>query len=143
MHGGTVHATSEGLGRGSEFAVRLPVRMPEERPPAAAAPAGAEAAKEVPAGGSKAPPSTTGRKVLVVDDNITWAQSLSLLLTLEGHEAQVVHDGTAALEALEEFQHEVVLMDIGLPGIDGYEVARRVRRQDGHAGPLMVAVTGY
>ena len=115
--------------------------MSEEQQPAATPPE-AETAKDVPARG-KAHPSPPGRKVLVVDDNITWAQSLALLLSLEGHEAQVVHDGTTALEALKNYQHEVVLMDIGLPGIDGYEVARRIRREVPHAGPLLVAITGY
>ena len=79
----------------------------------------------------------------MVDDNVASAQSLKLLLTLEGHEAQVVHDGPAALEAIGRNRHEVVFMDIGLPGMSGYEVARRLRQQPELGNPLLVAVTGY
>ena len=79
----------------------------------------------------------------MVDDNVSSAQSLKLLLTLEGHEAQVVHDGPAALEAINRNRHEVVFMDIGLPGMSGYEVARRLRQQPELGNPLLVAVTGY
>jgi PAS domain S-box-containing protein len=142
MHGGTVEATSEGLGLGSEFIVRLPVWKPQEAISMAAGDPGPRVAKGG-RGTAAARPATAGRKVLVVDDNITWAQSLALLLSLEGHEAQVVHDGPAALQALKNFGHDVVFMDIGLPGMDGYEVARRIRREAGLAGLLLVAITGY
>src|SRR5262249_26862730 len=139
MHGGTVQATSEGLGQGSEFVVKLPVWKPEEQQPKPAAGPDrgvAERGRETAA----ARPTIPGRNVLVVDDNVTWAQSLALLLSLEGHEAQVVHDGPSALEAPKNFGHDVVFMDIGLPGMDGYEVARRIRREVGHSRPLLVAI---
>jgi CheY-like chemotaxis protein len=81
--------------------------------------------------------------VLVVDDNVTWAESLALLLSLEGHESEVVHDGPTALQALRNFTYDVVFMDIGLPHMDGYEVARRLRHEPGLGQPMLVAITGY
>ena len=139
MHGGTVQAASDGLGRGSEFRVSLPIwRQAEMEVP--------DASGSGSSGQSTAleqRPAPRPRKVLVVDDNVASAQSLKLLLTLEGHEAQVVHDGPAALEAISRNRHEVVLMDIGLPGMSGYEVARRLRQQPELGNPLLVAVTGY
>jgi CheY-like chemotaxis protein len=85
------------------------------------------------------------RRVLVVDDNVLSAQSLAMILRLEGHDVQVTHDGGLALEAVRRFRPEVVLLDIGLPGMDGYEVARRLRQQPdpGSGIALLIAVTGY
>jgi PAS domain S-box-containing protein len=127
LHGGTVEARSEGEDKGSEFTLRLPL-APGAVPPAeapAAAPARAMAA----------------RRVLIVDDNADAAATLELLLQSLGHETRVAADGTAALEAAGSFQPDLVLLDIGLPGIDGYEVARRLRAQ---GRPLrIVAVTGW
>ena len=139
MHGGSVQALSEGLSRGSEFIVRLPVLDLTQVP------------AEVP---KTAPDTTTGRKgqsrpparrVLVVDDNVSSAQSLAMVIKLDGHEVQVTHDGGGALEAVRWFHPEVVLLDIGLPGMDGYEVARRLRQDAELAAgiSLLVAVTGY
>jgi CheY-like chemotaxis protein len=128
LHGGTVEAHSEGPGKGSEFTVRLP---------AAPAPA--------PAGpGDRAAPSPPRppRRVLVVDDNRDAAHSLTMVLELDGHEVRVAHDGGAALELARDYRPEVVLLDIGLPGMDGYEVARRLRAE-GPGGGLLVAMTGY
>ena len=88
-------------------------------------------------------PASRSRKVLVVDDNVTSARSLELLLRLEGHEVQVVHDGPSVLQAVSHHQHEIVLMDIGLPGMSGYEVARQLRQQPELGSLLIVAVTGY
>jgi PAS domain S-box-containing protein len=139
MHGGSVEAASDGLGKGSEFRVTLPIWRQAETGVSDASGSGS-------CGPSKAVEIRSAprpRKVLVVDDNVASAQSLKLLLTLEGHEAQVVHDGPAALEAINQSRHEVVFMDIGLPGMTGYEVARRVRQQPGLGNPLLVAVTGY
>ncbi len=84
-------------------------------------------------------------RVLVVDDNVSSAQSLAMVLKLDGHDVEVSHDGRQALEAVRRFRPEVVLMDIGLPGMDGYEVARRLRQeQELERGiALLVAVTGY
>ena len=140
MHGGSVQAASEGLGKGSEFMVRLPIWKPEEtmatnRPPFFSSPP-AESH-------TTTSPAPRSRKVLVVDDNVTSARSLELLLTLEGHEVQVVHDGPSVLQAVSHYHHEIVLMDIGLPGMSGYEVARQLRQQPELGNLLMVAVTGY
>jgi CheY-like chemotaxis protein len=81
--------------------------------------------------------------VLVVDDNVDAAEMLAELTELWGCEARVAHDGPAAIEAALSYRPEVVLLDIGLPGMDGYELARRLREQDGLKGALLVAVTGY
>jgi PAS domain S-box-containing protein len=132
MHGGTVEAHSEGPGRGTEIVVRLPARV-EAEPTAMAAPAAAEGDGEA-----------ARRRVLVVDDNEDSADSLALLLELKGHEVRVALDGPAALATAHAFQPEVVLLDIGLPGMDGYEVARRLRAERaGEGGLLLVALTGY
>jgi CheY-like chemotaxis protein/two-component sensor histidine kinase len=140
MHGGSVAASSEGLGRGSEFIVRLPAWQAVQT-------TGVEVVAEgLPSGGITEPagrPAPPGRKVLVVDDNVTWAQSLAMLLTLEGHEAQVVHDGPTALKAVSEKPHDVVFMDIGLPEMSGYDVARRIREQPTLGKIMLVAITGY
>jgi CheY-like chemotaxis protein len=128
-HGGTVEAYSDGPGRGSEFVVRLPV-LGEVPPAAAAPPAGRPAA-----GGCL--------RVLLVDDNTDGADSLAALVRLAGHEARVAHDGPGALEAAAAFRPQVVVLDIGLPGLTGYEVARRLRADPDLAGAALVAVTGY
>ncbi|WP_375770022.1 CHASE domain-containing protein [Archangium gephyra] len=131
MHGGRVEAWSEGVGRGSVFTVRLPL-LPEARVPVV--PVEAPAARE---------PSGEGRRVLVVDDNVDAAELLGEVLEMDGHQVTVVHDGTAALERMDASEPEVIFLDIGLPGMDGYEVARRIRERSGGAGPRLVAVTGY
>jgi two-component system, chemotaxis family, CheB/CheR fusion protein len=134
LHGGSVEAHSAGLGKGSEFVVRLPVLPPAEpkRREVAAAGTGAAAAA-----------SPSPRRVLVVDDNVDTAESLALLLRLKGHEVEVAYDGPTALDAATAFHPEVVLLDIGLPGLDGYQVARRLRRRGRSPGVLLVAMTGY
>ena len=139
MHGGTVQARSAGLGRGSEFQIRLKVWKPEDRQTP-----GAPTDQPSTALAPTSPDSSVGsRKVLVVDDNVASAQSLGMLLSLEGHDVQVVHDGPSALDSVKKHRFEVVLMDIGLPGMNGYEVARKVRAQPDSGGPLLVAITGY
>jgi CheY-like chemotaxis protein/two-component sensor histidine kinase len=139
MHGGSVQALSDGLSRGSEFVVRLPVL---DEAQVRAEPA--KAAPETTTGRGKQS-RVPGRRVLVVDDNVSSAQSLAMVVKLDGHEVQVAHDGAGALEAVRRFRPEVVLMDIGLPGMDGYEVARRLRQDAELAAgiALLVAVTGY
>ncbi|MDB5886887.1 MAG: domain S-box protein [Polaromonas sp.] len=129
LHGGcvTVHSV---LGQGSDFTVRLP--LAREAPPAMAAP--------VP---DTAPPPAHGRRVLVVDDNVDAAQSLALLLEMSGHEVRLAHDGLGALEAVMAHPPDVVLLDIGLPQLDGYEVARRIRQQYPLQHIRLVALTGY
>ncbi len=128
LHGGTGAAHSAGVGRGSEFVVRLPLRPP----PASAAPAPAAPA-----------PAAPGRRVLVVDDNADAALMLTLLLRARGHDVRAAHSGPAALEEAVAFRPEAVVLDIGLPGMDGYEVARRLRRLPEVRGALLVALTGY
>jgi PAS domain S-box-containing protein len=129
MHGGTVAARSAGPGQGSEFVVRLPVA---EGPGAAAGP---------PAGGP-APPSAR-RRVLIVDDNRDGAASLGRMLSLLGHDTRTAHDGLEALELAEAFRPDVLLLDIGLPKLNGYDVCRRLRDRPWGRAALIVAVTGY
>jgi PAS domain S-box-containing protein len=129
-HGGSVAAASEGPGRGSEFVVRLPLL---ERAPARPARPAPEAEA----------PLTGRRRVLVVDDNADSAGTMAVLLRLWGHEARSAEDGEAALAIAKEFRPEAVLLDIGLPQIDGYEVARRLRALPELEGVLLIAMTGY
>ncbi|HXG09974.1 MAG TPA: ATP-binding protein, partial [Gemmataceae bacterium] len=133
MHGGTIEAFSPGPGQGSEFIVRLPLAVPrvEETGSAGAPPLRG-------AGRAAAPP----RRVLVVDDNRDGADSLAMLLRFWKHQVAVVYDGPSALESVQTEQPDVVLLDIGLPGMDGYEVARHLRQQLEHQ-PVLVALTGY
>ena len=131
MHGGTLTATSGGAGKGSEFTVRLSLtRVP---PPPASAPAqpGAKHARGM------------GRRVLVVDDNEDSATSLATLLRMGGAETYLAHDGEEAVSAAETFHPEVVLLDIGLPKIDGYDVCRRIRSTTWGKDALLVALTGW
>ena len=129
QHGGTVEARSDGLGHGSEFTVRLPALR------------GAPRSVARPALDEPAP--VIGRRVLVVDDNADGAASLSMLLELEGHATRVAHDGVEAVEMAMEFRPEVVLLDIGLPEMNGYEVCRSIRKQPWGEDLTMVAVTGW
>jgi two-component system CheB/CheR fusion protein len=135
LHGGSVEAYSQGLGQGSELVVRLPVLTPANRESERPADAGADA--EI------SPAAALSRRVLVVDDNVDSAESLAMLLRLKGHEVQVAYDGPAALVTARTFHPEAVLLDIGLPGLDGYQVATRLRKQRRTAGSLLVALTGY
>jgi PAS domain S-box-containing protein len=130
MHGGTVEAFSEGIGKGSEFIVRLPT-VPEvkELPP--------EARPE------KAKREEAHCRVLIVDDNVDTAESLAMLLRFYGHEVWAAHTGPKALEVARAEQPDVVLLDIGLPGMDGYEVARLLRQQEELGDMRLVAMTGY
>jgi CheY-like chemotaxis protein len=93
--------------------------------------------------GSSASVAVTPRRVLVVDDNVDTAESLALLLRMKGHEVAIAHDGLAALKMAGSFHPEVVLLDIGLPELDGYQVASRLRRRRQTAKALLVAMTGY
>ena len=127
LHGGRVTARSAGRGQGSEFEVRIPLSM-VGAVPAAPPPSPSHAAK--------------ARRILVVDDNVDSAESLADVLRLSGHEVRTARDGTAALQAARAAAPDVVLLDIGLPGMSGYEVARELRSAHG-AGTLLVALTGY
>jgi PAS domain S-box-containing protein len=132
MHGGTVEARSEGLGSGAEFIVRLPTlaTRPAEEP---------KIPGRVP---TVAPPDAPSLRILIVDDNVDAADSIAMLLGMEGHQTRSVNTARAALLTVPEFKPDVVLLDIGLPEMDGYEVARRLRAMDGTSMRL-VAVTGY
>lgn len=129
LHGGTVEAWSEGLGRGSEFIVRLPVSGAPPREVAGAAP--------------PATHSATRLRVLVVDDNADAADSLAMLLDSMGQETHTVYDGMAAVAAVETFRPQVVLLDIGMPHMNGYEVARRIASGRDGAHVVLAAVTGW
>jgi PAS domain S-box-containing protein len=130
LHGGRVEARSEGKGRGSEFMVLLPLRTP-----------GAASAASLPA--PQPAPAAGRRRVMLVDDNIDGAETLARLLVAHGHEVRVFHEPIAALAAVAAFRPDLAVLDIGLPVLDGYELARRMRTLlDGHPCRL-VALTGY
>jgi signal transduction histidine kinase/ActR/RegA family two-component response regulator len=131
MHGGRVQASSDGPGQGSEFVVRLPALVGGRRPALAANGVVSSLARFGPA------------RVLVVDDNRDAADSLALLLRMAGHAVDVCHDGPAAVAAAAANRPQLVLLDIGLPGMDGYAVARQLRRLPELADTLLVALTGY
>jgi PAS domain S-box-containing protein len=130
MHGGTILAHSDGHGAGAEFIVRLP--MLEDDPSYA----------EITHADDVERPSCT-LSILVVDDNVDAAEMLSGLLALEGHHVVTVHDGLSALTAAEDLRPDVVLLDIGLPRLNGYEVARRLREEAGLEPIRIIAMTGY
>jgi len=129
LHGGHVEARSAGLGRGSEFVVGLPAQTA----PQAAAP--------LPAAPSKVPATT--RRILVVDDNRDAAESLALMLQFEGNDVEVQFDGASALAAIETFRPDVVLMDIGMPKLDGHAAARAIRKGAGGEHIALIALTGW
>ncbi len=129
LHGGTITASSAGLNQGAKFTVRLPLATVNETGRDDAAPA--------------APRELQPQRVLVVDDNLDAAESLAMLLQIDGHETALAHDGQRALELAQSFNPEVILLDIGLPLINGYEVARRVREQPWGRRIKLIAVTGW
>jgi signal transduction histidine kinase/ActR/RegA family two-component response regulator len=131
LHGGSTCARSEGIGKGSEFEITLPLvaAEPHLAPPDDSLPRSLHV--------------NTRRRVLVVEDNRDAQEALQCLLTLWGHEVLVAADGTSGYESAVALRPEVALIDLGLPGIDGYEVARKVRAALGSASPLLIALTGY
>jgi signal transduction histidine kinase/PAS domain-containing protein len=131
MHGGTVEARSDGPEKGSEFVVRLAVAEVKDQKPQGAACEGEKGA------------APTGRRILVVDDNRDAADSLGMLLRMMGNEVHTAHDGLEAIGAAAAFQPDMVLLDLGLPKLNGYEAARRIRAQDGGTDMVLVAVTGW
>jgi signal transduction histidine kinase len=131
MHGGRVEVRSEGPGRGSEFLVHLP-----RQPMPAQAELRTLALNQ--ASGSEKPV-----RVLVVDDNYDAAESLAFLLSLEGHTVDVAYDGVSALSEAAKFQPQVVLLDIGMPGMDGYQVAQELRADESTRSMTIIALTGY
>jgi two-component system CheB/CheR fusion protein len=129
LHGGTVEALSEGPGKGTEFVVRLPLRLP---PVADGAPPTAGVASSGPK-----------RRILVVDDNVDAAEALGELLRDYGHEVATAHDGPQALDNARLHHPEIILLDISMPEMDGYEVARRMRGELGLGDALLIALSGY
>jgi CheY-like chemotaxis protein len=127
MHDGTIVAHSEGPGFGAEFVIRLPL---------AEAPAAADGVT------SRLGPSLPNKRILVVDDNRDAGDSLAMILRILGVDVRVARGGAEGLETLERFDADVVLLDIGMPEMDGYEVARRIR-QRGSSRPAIVALTGW
>jgi PAS domain S-box-containing protein len=132
MHGGTIEARSEGPGTGSRFIVRLP---------ALAAPPATRPVDSVAAVRPKGSPRQ--RRILIVDDSVDSAQTLARLLRLEGHEAYTVHDGLEAVTATAQLRPDVVLMDLGLPSISGFDACRRIRREPWGEGIVIFALTGW
>jgi signal transduction histidine kinase len=132
MHGGAITAHSDGPGKGSEFIVRIPL-------------ASSQAAAARPPKGKQSMKAEAGLplRILVVDDNLDSADSLGLLMKLLGNEVRIVHDGLAAVEAANEFQPRVVLLDIGLPSLNGYEAAKKIRQQPRGNEAVLIAVTGW
>lgn len=130
LHGGTVDARSEGPGMGASFTVRLPL---EETPaPTLIDPPVPERSEK-----------ETERKILIIDDNVDAAKSLSFLLSLDGHQLATAHNGPDGLEMAQRFHPDVILLDIGLPGMNGYEVARQIRQSETIKDVLLVALTGW
>ena len=130
MHEGEVVAYANPSGQGSEFRVTLPLMMTSK-------------AAELPGPTTGIPTANSPLRILVVDDNKDSAETLALLLELSGHQIRMAHDGEEALEMALELQPEVVLLDIGLPKLDGYEVARHIRREPWGRNPTLVAITGW
>jgi CheY-like chemotaxis protein len=128
MHGGSIAVHSAGPGLGADFVFRLPlVTAPAERATVSARP----------------PKATSQRRVLIIEDNRDAAETLGELLEMEGHQVRVAHDGRVGLDAVRMEAPEVVILDIGLPGMDGYQVAQEIRSLDGMRDALLIAVTGY
>jgi PAS domain S-box-containing protein len=127
MHGGSIEARSDGAGQGSEFVVRLPILS---KPALLSQP-------------DTAVESSPERRILIVDDNRDSADSLSMLLEITGNKTYMAHDGIEALEAIEKYRPEVVLLDIGLPRLDGHEVCRRIREKSWGKDIVIIALTGW
>ncbi|HJV61137.1 MAG TPA: response regulator, partial [Albitalea sp.] len=130
LHGGQVQAYSEGPRKGSEFRVVIPCVSVVQ---------GGSAAPE----GEPAVPAVNGRRILIVDDNQDAAESIAQYLQLEGHEVKTVSDGMQALACVPVFAPQIVVLDIGLPVLSGYEVARRMRALPQTRDVLLIALTGY
>jgi signal transduction histidine kinase len=128
LHGGRLEAHSRGLGLGSEFVVRLPASVQPHAAPVAAS----EAAESV----------VRRRRVLVADDNIDAGESLAMLLRLDGHEVELANNGAQAVELFDRMKPEIAILDIGMPGLNGYEVAQRIR-QKAKKNVTLIAVTGW
>jgi signal transduction histidine kinase/DNA-binding response OmpR family regulator len=131
-HGGSVDAQSDGLGKGSVFTVRLPRAV-----------RGDMTGASEPAKAPEASPASAARRILIVDDNLDAAETLSMMLEILGHETCQAHDGNKALAKAEEFKPDLIFMDIGLPGISGHEAASRMRKDMAMTDVYMIALSGY
>jgi CheY-like chemotaxis protein len=129
MHGGSVEARSAGLGRGSEFTIRLPI-APDSTSAAAPAPV-------------EAPTPAVSRRVLIVDDSDDGAESLAMLLQFAGHQTWKAHDGVSCVRAAEQIRPDVVLLDIGLPRMNGYDACREIRKTAWGKNMVLIALTGW
>jgi CheY-like chemotaxis protein len=129
MHGGSVAASSGGTGQGSEFVVRLPLAIERNE---------AQVSREEAVGGTP-----VARRLLVVDDNRDFVATLAALLEMMGHEVRTAHDGPDAILVATSYAPDAIFLDIGLPGMNGYDVARRLRDMPGLAGVTLIAFTGY
>ena len=129
MHGGTIEAKSEGEGKGSEFVVRLPAVVAPMKP------------QELEMEEKK--PVKSSRRILVVDDNRDGANTLTMMLKILGNDTRTAYDGQAGVDLAEQFRPDVILLDIGLPKLNGHEACRRIREQPWGTGILMIAVTGW
>jgi CheY-like chemotaxis protein len=125
LHNGSVAAASEGLGKGSTFTISLPLAKPAAN------------------GERRRTPVTTKHRVLVVEDEVDSRECLKLLLETEGHQVALTDNGAAALEEITRFRPDIALVDVGLPGMDGYEIARRARSLPGGKDLKLIAITGY
>ena len=132
LHDGAIEARSSGLGKGSEFEVRLPLLKEQPHLPKATA-----------ARGERPQPSAAGHRLLVVDDNKDAAISLAKLLRYYGHEVEIAHDGPSALTLATQYRPQMIFLDLGMPGMDGYEVARRLRQHPGLENTQIAALTGW
>ena len=130
MHDGTVEVYSAGIGHGSEFVVRLPILLEPKNP-------------QPPEPIVSEPTTTTARRILIVDDNRDAATSLAMLLKITGNETHTANDGLEAVEAAANFRPDMLLLDIGLPKLNGYEVCRRIREQPWGKNIVIVALTGW
>ena len=128
MHGGSVGVESDGPGMGSEFIVRVPVVLSLARP---------NCGDEVSAR------TSSRRRILVVDDNVDAAMSLAMMLKLMGNDAKTAHDGLEALDVAGAFRPDLILLDIGMPRLNGHETAKRIREQPWGKGVMLVALTGW
>ena len=131
LHGGTVTASSAGAGQGSTFTIRMPclLQVPQAAPSASSRLAEA--------------PHDAGTKILVVDDNVDAAETLATVLEMTGRVARTVHEGQLVLQAAQEFGPDIILLDIGLPGMSGYDVARQLRADPRFSRTLLIAITGW
>lgn len=128
-----MEAQSEGLGKGSVFTVKLPRAVQGDSTSRQKAAVHSQPAAQ----------AATGRRVLIVDDNIDAAETLAMMLDILGQETRQAHDGQAAVHAAAEYQPDIIFMDIGLPVISGHEAAQKIRKELGMGGVYMIALSGY